>query len=461
MKRKWLLISAGAGILVVFLIGLGLNEQSAAETQLKAVRKRASALHLVLTATELDREFPKPPESEDAWPIYRRAILLVRPGSLGGPETESTLELEQGALDDLAMAAREWRRGAFQNPLAPEHHETLRAIQPIFALLAEAAAKPGMNVPRNRDKGLWANLPEFTELIRLTRLAVLDALVAAHAGDTERFFARMESVGGLVRHLGQVPNLTYANGAWSMGAGALDALQQLLALGKLPASVGPRCRALLKSLDPGIDPRRPFKGDVLVFVESIDLLGSREKIQRAELESRFAMRAIPKPEARFEAERRVLEGAIAMLERWPADSEDLVAMRRVLGKHDAEIVDALNDYSRQFRFLRGDDGNLDGPMGRTLSAYEMYLTRRRLVACMLELLQARTAGGEFPSQLPDLGKNAIDPYTGEPFVYRPRPGGFLLYSLGFNRKDNGGVDFRDNGRPVDIVIRFPGGGSSL
>jgi hypothetical protein len=48
-----------------------------------------------------------------------------------------------------------------------------------------------------------------------------------------------------------------------------------------------------------------------------------------------------------------------------------------------------------------------------------------------------------------------DLFTGKPLVYRPAAGGFLLYSLGPNGKDDGGRDRTDTPPGDDVAIRLP------
>jgi hypothetical protein len=64
------------------------------------------------------------------------------------------------------------------------------------------------------------------------------------------------------------------------------------------------------------------------------------------------------------------------------------------------------------------------------------------LACALE--RHRLANGAYPERLdalcPQFLKEApFDPYTGQPFHYRPDSGGhFILYSVGANLQDDGG-----------------------
>jgi len=88
----------------------------------------------------------------------------------------------------------------------------------------------------------------------------------------------------------------------------------------------------------------------------------------------------------------------------------------------------------------------------------------RLTRAGLALLQYRQAHGVFPPTLDALGvAGLVDPFTEEPLHYRPEGAGFLVYSVGADRKDNGGTprphyeDSDPRRKPVDydVIWRFP------
>ncbi len=69
----------------------------------------------------------------------------------------------------------------------------------------------------------------------------------------------------------------------------------------------------------------------------------------------------------------------------------------------------------------------------------MMLATRTGLACRIY----KNTHGVFPENLaalvPDiLDAVPVDPFTGNPLVYKVQPGGFILYSLGSNEKDDGG-----------------------
>jgi hypothetical protein len=76
------------------------------------------------------------------------------------------------------------------------------------------------------------------------------------------------------------------------------------------------------------------------------------------------------------------------------------------------------------------------------------LTRLALMRWALALEVYRKRTGSYPSALQDVSarlgwKLPKDPITGGEFLYQRRPGGCLIYSIGWNGKDDGGKNLRD------------------
>ncbi len=70
----------------------------------------------------------------------------------------------------------------------------------------------------------------------------------------------------------------------------------------------------------------------------------------------------------------------------------------------------------------------------------ILLARHRLLLASTELLQIRARTGNLPKHLPSsLGELAIDPFDGDRLQYRRKGKGFVLYSVGSDRIDDGGV----------------------
>lgn len=88
-----------------------------------------------------------------------------------------------------------------------------------------------------------------------------------------------------------------------------------------------------------------------------------------------------------------------------------------------------------------------------LAEYKVNLQLGRLG---LALEGYRSREGKYPVALSNLGlpEAAItDPFTGQPFIYRPEGDNVLVYSVGFDREDDGGVPRAGDGRR-DVVWRI-------
>ena len=69
----------------------------------------------------------------------------------------------------------------------------------------------------------------------------------------------------------------------------------------------------------------------------------------------------------------------------------------------------------------------------------------------LAVLQHRDEQGAWPDALPKKAE-LVDPFPGEPLLYRPGSDGFVLYSVGANGVDDNGTPGKD--RAGDIVWKY-------
>jgi len=88
-----------------------------------------------------------------------------------------------------------------------------------------------------------------------------------------------------------------------------------------------------------------------------------------------------------------------------------------------------------------------------LETYEVAYSR--MLGCVAAIRLHKQRTGRYPDSLESLrlGDLAIDPFTGAPFVYKVDPQrGFMLYSAGENRVDDGGVQRDGWGAQGDLII---------
>lgn len=78
--------------------------------------------------------------------------------------------------------------------------------------------------------------------------------------------------------------------------------------------------------------------------------------------------------------------------------------------------------------------------------------RRRTLLAALDVLDYRSENGPWPSALP---QSYTDPFTDEPLLYRVTTDGFRIWSVGQDRKDNGGTTRDEDRFGYDVVVVFP------
>jgi len=108
---------------------------------------------------------------------------------------------------------------------------------------------------------------------------------------------------------------------------------------------------------------------------------------------------------------------------------------------------------------------------RATEARDKGIASLGLMQAALALRAYQSEHGGYPASLADLraaGGWAIpdDPFSGKPFIYRRQGAGYLIYSVGPDLQDNGGVDYetaRGHQRfgtpaslvPYDLPLRMP------
>jgi len=135
-------------------------------------------------------------------------------------------------------------------------------------------------------------------------------------------------------------------------------------------------------------------------------------------------------------------------EHLPKNPEDLKGYEDALSK-------AEKDHPYQWYVDEADQiYYIDPPLEIRTEA----LASRRMAKVALAILQERLRTGQLPSAMPNLGGDSTDPFSGKPLIYKRKAGGFILYSVGFDGKDDGG---RPGGvskeAPSDVVQEYAAG----
>jgi hypothetical protein len=338
---------------------------------------------------------------------------------------------------DLADNAADLYRAAFaqldgeadpnwpRTPIPPEAAAWVEQNQDALELARQAAERPHcwFTLQRNADGNLLP--PHLEQLRAVAKLLHWRALIAAQQHDALTLADSAVTVDRIAKHGDEgAPTLICALVGIAIHALAHDGVTQPMLWPEMSAADR---TAYVASLAPIFDPPPPLT-DVLAGEEEDSvwryLTGTPTSLQRTFFAApdRFA----------GELERYfcpLRELAALPVERQCDPADPLVVRMQVL---ENEPVPKSN-------VPRLVASILVPSVLRSLGIRTRLIAEQRGIRTVLELFVYRDRAGAFPDTLEALaGDFKIDPFSGQPLVYRCTGDGFTLYSVGVDRKDNGG-----------------------
>ena len=116
-------------------------------------------------------------------------------------------------------------------------------------------------------------------------------------------------------------------------------------------------------------------------------------------------------------------------------------------------------YSQRLALLFVGDAQT---ISRVSNLFDRPVAERRLTEAAIALARFHKASGSWPESLEALvpgylANVPIDPFAGEPLHYRRHDDDFVLYSVGLNEKDDGGVqDSQVSADDLVVTAKIPG-----
>ncbi len=348
-----------------------------------------------------------------------RAAQRGDPTALAAPEIQAWIAANAGALEAF-------RAGALQDACGWTYH-------------SEDGTMLGVLVPNP------------AHLRSLAQAELIDGRALAQQGEAAAAAERYLNVAAAGRHLGSgmtvIENLVGA----VLQAQAADALLDLqsdpTAGAQLDyAALVREARAAyqpLRSLAEVVQTERAALLDVAQRLWSPDPQTGAWQVDRARLAELLQMNA---GDATTGSDPTRGEEFAAALER--AGFEATVAAANAL--YDRVTRTLQQPYAEGRRELAALESELEhesaNPLLRTLvpsmERYHFLMTRseaqRRAALVVTELNAYRQRTGRYPASLDVLATDALDPFTGRPFVFRGTADGFTLYSVGGNGVDDAG-----------------------
>jgi hypothetical protein len=351
---------------------------------------------------------------------------------------------------------------AWPPTVGPRTRQWVAANERPLRLLTEASRRPRFFIPfyaGNRPETMMETLLTHVIPLQETARALLArASLRLGAGDAAGFRADVLAVHRWARLLAQGPTLVERHNANLMEVGACRVERAAAAGGALPAADARALAADLGRLAGFPSPAdavdhgerylvldicqwvaRGGPGHLAVF---LDVILSQGGNSRVHWWTRAATTFLP---VNYEESTRSMnafyDGAVVAWRQptWAARRE---AMR--LWEEEGERA-AHGSVVGLFLTSRWPTIYLLPSLTRAMEEGERTRAELLLTRVALGLAAFKAERGAYPTALADLSPGFVpdvptDPFTGAPFVYARTEGGYRLYSVGPNMKDDGGTD---------------------
>jgi hypothetical protein len=410
---------------------------------LKPLGRGPGAPVALLKADDFQRPYPDPVKAADPNdPVYAEAREIV--------------QADVAFLNRLT-AARQGKDRSSARPVWDDSWNTplerLTAGNSDFlAFLRKTTSGPPAMFDTDWSKGYNTLLPQLSKIRACTRLLAADAMVNARRGDMDAAMADVVASFRLRRLIDNDPMLVSKLVATALDTVSFDALEGIMRTGRPSrASV----KGLLDDLSDREDRNRM----------TLPLLGETASVVSVFNDARKDPRMIGTLNSSSPSPYADSNGVIGFFAKtgarivwvWPADEYYYLQETRALRTRSRlPFPDAL-------KAAPGPSPSANAPMafsvvtrtlvpalGRMLISQARSDAQARMARIALALYLCRSDNGSYPPTLdalsPDyLPSPQLDPFDGKPLRYKPSESGFLIYSVGEDQGDDGGVS------PSDIV----------
>jgi len=376
---------------------------------------------------------PKIPDNENAAVLYARAFELL-------PKGEANSEF--GRLDQFVS-----RKDQRKNPDEwTSARRVLAKYAKALALAEAAAARPKCRFPVDWARGWEAEMSHLKGLRKLSVLAAARALVDAKAGRTRQ---ALDSVGLGIRigeSLRKEPTLAPYFARIAHVKRSVRSLENVLSHCPITRNEALQLDSALSEVDlvsAGVD---ALRGERACGIDSFERLVGRVVEGRGRGPDGFKHPPTKRGTPAFGSGvlRTLFERDEARYIRMMTSFIDRAGLPyRVIARTEKPAHPRDRDVPR----LPSISGMLLPHMGWFARSRDEGIAAISAGRLMLALAAYRGRSGSYPERLADLRgkltrKLPEDPFAGTDFIYKREGSGFLLYSIGPNLKDDGGVEIK-------------------
>ena len=328
----------------------------------------------------------------------------------------------------MGSAASRWPGGYFtvDAASADKRRRDLQRFGKVFKQLEAASARPRCRFRWPGVEGAEVEFARFAQLKQFAKLLCARAALEAFEGRWDQAGASLSAAARIARHAGDEPTIIVMLVRVGIEGMIFRTARQALGQPKYDPHAQKPMREALAALGELPDPSVYLRGEVcFLFNPERGLLG-----EQGELIPNWVPR-VAQGMALRAYKARLLLRFNDLFDRLGKPPVDPAALQPAMRQITKEIGGSLHpsDAAVDIMFSVYEQA---GDLLLTLSA------RRRVVSEALAVLSFRDRTGHWPKDLRAAGEPLADPFDRKPLRYIPRTGGFVVYSIGKDRKDDGG-----------------------
>jgi len=414
-----------------------------------SVRNSLTALRAEAGALALSAAPARPPESENAAPLYREAFDAMVKGDELPPEFNEKWTEWLGTHGSAADASLS----------DPKLEAFLARSSGALSLLRRAAAVPACFFDHGYGRPSFSiTLPEMNGFSNAARLLALDARVKAAQGQLPRAMEDIRAIFGIARHCTESPILVSLLVAASVDEIGVVALEAVLNSSQPEA-------ALLAGLN--LSPPGMLQRNLPRAFRMEEAFGMSAAVDVGLGDDLFALAyalSSARPKSVTLIEQYALAGWRIFLSQ-----EEVAAYRS--GVREYERLAAMPYYgaAAEWKTLERPEGIcrrgilakiLMPAMGACAKKFTEGDSRHGVAYVAVAAARYRAERGRMPETLDALVPQYLpavprDPFDGKPLRMVTRDGALVFYSIGPDMKDDGGAAFDEKNGTGDIIFSLP------
>jgi hypothetical protein len=341
-----------------------------------------------------------------------------------------SIEREQRAILGQAIDGLFYKK-PLENNIKEQIRDLIAKNQKALRFFLEASTKPCFKYEEQWDAlGYEPRTETVVQMIQGTRLLGIDAVIKAEDGNVEEAINQCLAARRFFRLYLQEPFLI--NYLLGMACTKLVAS----CLNNIVSDKEIETETLQKILDEWDS--SPWREGLVWALESERLIQLESSLLH--LKGEYDLDLGKAVDIFYWVFRPIFKNEIIWMMRVYDNLVDAAKMPYYASRDSEEIEKIINATPWYYQMAGVLVPNVTTTLFKRATLDAMYDTARIGIACKIY----KNLNGDFPDDLAELSpdildKIPVDPFTGDPFIYKKQDSGFIVYSVGNNLRDEGGV----------------------